>query len=144
MKRTALVLSLSAFLIAVIALLFVFQLHPLQGFYVLGKTSQAVTGQDEAPYHDATVAQIEEIDTALKLYKLDNGNFPETDKGLTALLYPTAYIEGTRPPLDGWGNDFVYSGPDELGGDGYEVVSLGADGSFQTEDDIVSFLGSSK
>src|SRR3989338_1552392 len=51
------------------------------------------------------------IATGLKLYELDNGNFPATDEGLNALLNKQAsasnwsgpYLE--RKPIDPWGRE---------------------------------------
>lgn len=161
MKRITFLLSLSAFLISVIALLFVFQLHPLQSLYVIGKASSAITGRDEDYYAElgrveTTKVQMKNLQSALTLYRLDNGVFPETSQGLDALLYPP--ITGKRPccwsasssywddkePPDGWGNRFVYLGPDDLSGSGYEIISKGPDQVLNTEDDLVVFYGSSK
>lgn len=156
MKRITLILSLSAFLIAVIALLFVFQLHPLQSFYVIGKASQAVTGRDEDYYLELareqnTRDQMEYLRQGLLLYNLDNGFFPETSQGLDALFYPpttgrapccyarSGYMEGGVVPLDGWGNPFVYLGPDDLGYNGFELISEGLDQTPSTDDDITVF-----
>jgi len=50
---------------------------------------------DDAKIADAKV-QIRNLETALKLYKLDSGNFPTTDQGLQALL------DVSRDPDDGW------------------------------------------
>jgi len=40
---------------------------------------------DDAKVTDTKV-QIKNIETALKLYKLDNGNYPTTEQGLAALV----------------------------------------------------------
>jgi general secretion pathway protein G len=40
---------------------------------------------DDAKLADAKV-QIRNLETALKLYKLDNGNYPTTEQGMQALL----------------------------------------------------------
>jgi len=44
---------------------------------------------DEARQMKAKI-QIESIETALKLYKLDNGSYPGTEQGLQALVEPPA------------------------------------------------------
>ncbi len=156
MKRAAFLLSLSAFLIAIITLLFVFQLHPLQSLYAIGKASSAITGRDEDYY--AELARVENTETqmknlrqALALYHLDNGVFPETSQGLDALIYPpttgtrpccwssSSYLEGSQPPPDAWGNSFVYLGSEDTGLKGYELISKGADQVYGTEDDMVIF-----
>lgn len=92
---------------------------------------------DDAKIADAKV-QIKNIETALKLYKLDNGVFPSTEQGLTALVEkPTVgqiprnykaegYLESKKVPKDPWGSDFAYLSPGEHGD--YDLYSLGADG----------------
>lgn len=92
---------------------------------------------DEAKVTEAKV-QIKNLETALKLYKLDNGVYPSTEQGLDALVEkPTVgvlpkkwrdggYLEKRRVPLDPWGNPYVYVSPG-LHGD-YDILSLGADG----------------
>lgn len=82
--------------------------------------------------------QIESIETALKLYKLDNGSYPSTDQGLDALVARSeappipkkwrdgGYLEKGKVPTDPWGNTFVYLSPG-VNGD-YDISSYGADG----------------
>ncbi len=82
--------------------------------------------------------QIESLETALKLYKLDNGAYPTTDQGLHALVElpgsgtaPSnwregGYLEKGNVPTDPWGNDFVYLSPGLH--HEYDIISYGADG----------------
>lgn len=82
--------------------------------------------------------QIQSIEQALKLYKLDNGQYPSTEQGLRALVEaPTTgvhakkwrtggYLEKGKLPKDPWENDFVYICPG-LHGD-YDLSSYGPDG----------------
>jgi general secretion pathway protein G len=82
--------------------------------------------------------QIESIETALKLYKLDSGNYPTTEQGLQALVEqpsvgPPAknwrqggYLERGKVPKDPWDKDFVYISPGAHGD--FDLSSLGADG----------------
>jgi len=82
--------------------------------------------------------QIESLETALKLYKLDNGGYPSTEQGLQALVEaPTVgilprkwreggYLEKGRVPKDPWGNDYIYLSPGTSGD--YDIISYGADG----------------
>ena len=65
---------------------------------------------------------IRAIEGALKLYKLDNFDYPGTDEGLEALI--PRYIE--RLAKDPWGNPYLYLSPG-LHGD-MDVYTLGADG----------------
>lgn len=92
---------------------------------------------DDAKVADAKI-QIKNLETALKLYKLDNGIYPSTEQGLAALVEkPTVgqipnkykaegYLESKKVPKDPWGNDFAYLSPGEHGD--YDLYSLGADG----------------
>ena len=88
---------------------------------------------------DARVAKaksdIQAIETALTLYKLDNYKFPSTDLGLAALATkpndPTVrnWREGgylQRTSKDPWGNPYQYVSPGTHGGE-YDLYSLGAD-----------------
>lgn len=82
--------------------------------------------------------QIESLETALKLYKLDNGVYPSTEQGLLALVEPPetgdvpknwksgGYLEKGKVPNDPWGNDFIYLSPGVNGE--YDITSYGADG----------------
>jgi len=93
---------------------------------------------DDAKMTDARV-QIKNIETALKLYKLDNGSYPSTEQGLGALVtkptvgvIPTSYkdggyLESKKMPKDPWGNDYLYVSPGEHGD--YDLFSYGADGA---------------
>ena len=81
---------------------------------------------------------IQNIESALKLYKLDNGIYPTTEQGLLALVEQPesgtvprkwktgGYLEKGRVPKDPWGNDFVYLSPG-LKGD-FDIISYGLDG----------------
>ena len=80
---------------------------------------------------------ISSLTQALKLYRLDNQNYPTTEQGLAALVQkPTSppipnnwksggYVD--RLPKDPWGNDFQYLNPGLKGE--IDVFSLGADGA---------------
>jgi general secretion pathway protein G len=82
--------------------------------------------------------QIESIETALKLYRLDSGNYPTTEQGLQSLVEqpsvgPPAknwrqggYLERGKVPKDPWDKDFVYISPGAHGD--FDLSSLGADG----------------
>ena len=81
--------------------------------------------------------QIESLETAMKLYKLDTGYYPTTEQGLQALVQAPGtggakkwrqggYLEKGRVPKDPWGNDFIYLSPGTQGD--YDIISLAADG----------------
>jgi general secretion pathway protein G len=91
-----------------------------------------------------TKIQIEAMETALKLYKLDNGWYPTTEQGLQALVElpqtgqiprkwrTGGYLEKGKVPTDAWGNEFVYLCPGVYGE--YDIISYGADGMEGGED----------
>ncbi len=89
-------------------------------------------------------ADFSAIGTALKMYRLDNFNYPATDQGLEALVekptidpIPRNYKKnGYLPemPLDPWGRPYLYASPAEIGDGDYDLYTLGADGVTGGED----------
>lgn len=106
-----------------------------------------LTGRSEQAKRAISKADIEtHLATALKLYELDNGNFPTTSQGLEALLRkPTSspipenwngpYIE--KPPIDPWGKPYAYTSPGQHRPD-YDLFSNGKDQN-SDKDDIVNW-----
>ena len=97
---------------------------------IIGRTDEArVTGAK---------IQIRNFETALKLFKLDNGFYPDTQQGLDALIEKPAtgripqkykeggYLEQKKIPPDPWGNPYIYVSPG-LQGD-FDIISYGGDG----------------
>ncbi|PIP36923.1 MAG: type II secretion system protein GspG [Desulfobacterales bacterium CG23_combo_of_CG06-09_8_20_14_all_52_9] len=92
---------------------------------------------DEAKQLSAKI-QIQSLETALKIYRLDNDGYPTTEQGLTALVEPPqtglpakkwrqgGYLEKGKVPRDPWGNDFIYLSPGVHGE--CDIISYGADG----------------
>jgi general secretion pathway protein G len=82
-----------------------------------------------------TNAQLRSVGSALELYYLDHGAYPEEDPGLSVLIEKPAedpswngpYIKGEGSIQDGWGKPFRYTVSADTG----EVVitSLGQDGA---------------
>jgi len=74
------------------------------------------------------------IESALKLYRLDNFGYPTTEQGLSALVTKPAdpsirnwkgsYLD--REPRDPWGNAYLYLNPGNNGE--IDIYSLGRDG----------------
>ncbi|MDD3620763.1 MAG: type II secretion system major pseudopilin GspG [Desulfobulbaceae bacterium] len=97
-----------------------------------------IMDRPEAARRTKAAIQIQSIEQALKLYKLDNGIYPTTEQGLQALVEPPSvgrlakrwredgYLEKGRVPKDPWGYDFVYISPG-LHGD-FDLMSYGPDG----------------
>jgi general secretion pathway protein G len=97
-----------------------------------------VIGRTEDAKRAATKAQISNLESALQLYKLDNGNLPSTEQGLKALVErpvtgpaaPNWKAGGYIPkvPVDPWGFPYKYETPSVQGGE-FEILSFGADGA---------------
>ena len=83
--------------------------------------------------------QLRSIQSALKLYKLDNGIYPDTQQGLEALVQKPetgtvpkkwregGYLEKGQVPKDPWGNEYIYLSPGSRGD--FDLISYGADGT---------------
>lgn len=106
-----------------------------------------LSGRSEQAKKAIAQADIEShIATALKLYELDNGNFPTTSQGLDALNrepnsspapknWNGPYLE--KRPVDPWGNPYVYKSPGDHRRD-YDLSSKGKDAN-SDEDDIINW-----
>ncbi len=93
---------------------------------------------DEARRMKAKI-QIQSLETALQLYKLDTGNYPTTEQGLQALVEAPAtgelakswreggYLEKGQVPKDPWGSEYIYLSPGTRGD--FDIISYGADGT---------------
>ncbi|MFC1829813.1 type II secretion system major pseudopilin GspG [Thermodesulfobacteriota bacterium] len=103
-----------------------------------------IMGRPEEARQLKAKVQIESLTTALKLYRLDNGVYPDTEQGLQALVETPetgtipkkwrkgGYLEKGKVPKDPWGNDFIYLSPGVH--DEFDITSYGADGVAGGED----------
>jgi general secretion pathway protein G len=97
-----------------------------------------ILGREEEAKVSAAKVQIKSIESALDGFKLDNGFYPTTDQGLSALIKKPevgripdkwnegGYLKPARIPKDPWGKDFLYFSPGNEGRE-YEIVSYGPD-----------------
>jgi len=84
-------------------------------------------------------ADIQAIDSALNMYKLDNYTYPTTDQGLKALVTkpttqpvpPNWHQYLPKVPKDPWGKPYKYLYPGTHGGDAFDVWTDGPPGSGQ-------------
>lgn len=95
-----------------------------------------VLGRADEARVQKVFADFSAIETALRLYRLDNYAYPSSEQGLGALidrptLAPVAanwraggYLESL--PIDPWGNPYLYLSPGQQGD--YDIFSYGADG----------------
>ena len=97
-----------------------------------------IMGRPEEARRLKAKIQIESIETALKLYKLDNGYYPTTEQGLEALVEAPmvgrlpmswregGYLEKGKVPKDPWKNEYIYLCPGVQGD--CDLSSYGPDG----------------
>ncbi|MBA3646173.1 MAG: type II secretion system major pseudopilin GspG [Gemmatimonadaceae bacterium] len=109
---------------------------------VIGLLAGLVAPQIIGRVGDARVAtakaQVELIGVALENYRLDNGAYPTTNQGLSALRQRPAGFAGAPDwrgpylkksiPLDPWRRPYIYRFPDEKDPNGFSLMSLGRDG----------------
>ena len=87
-----------------------------------------------------TKIQIQALEQALKMYQMDNGDYPSTEQGLKALVEKPStgsiprswkeggYLEKNRVPKDPWDNEYVFMNPGLHNPNGVDVFSYGPDG----------------
>ena len=104
-----------------------------------------IMGEPEKAKRVKAKMDIATLETALKMYKLDNGVYPSTEQGLQALVEAPetgvipkkwrkgGYIEKNRVPKDPWGNEFVFISPGAHGD--FDLISYGLDGVPGGEDE---------
>lgn len=90
----------------------------------------------------AAKADISALETALDLFEVDNGRYPNSDEGLQALVQQPANVKKWREylkravPSDPWGNPYNYRAPGANNVNGYDLYSFGPDGREGGGDDI--------
>lgn len=103
-----------------------------------GYVGPKIMGNPERARQSQAKIQIKSLETALKMYKLDNGDYPTTEQGLPALVEPPStgklppkwrdggYLEKSTVPKDPWNNEYIYLSP----GDNrdFDLFSRGKDG----------------
>jgi len=81
----------------------------------------------------AAQLQVQELNAALDLYRLEIGSYPNTEQGLEALISQPRNVEKWNGPYlkksvirkDPWGNDYQYRYPGQHGE--FDLWSYGAD-----------------
>jgi general secretion pathway protein G len=107
---------------------------------IIGLLAAVIVPQFLGRVDDARVTKakqdVQAMQTALTMFKLDNYVYPSTDMGLKALAQkpdagtvknwrPGGYLQHVNK--DPWGNEYQYHLPGTHGGE-YDLFSLGADG----------------
>ena len=83
--------------------------------------------------------QVQQLKTAVQLYRAEQGRLPTQEQGLEALVnrptrepvpqnYPEGgYLDSRKVPLDPWNHDYIYLAPGRRG-EPFEIISYGDDG----------------
>ncbi len=94
-----------------------------------------ITGKSGEAKQKLVCIQMKSLNESLKMFKIDNGEYPSTEEGLSALILnpnpdtytsyaASAYIEGKNLPKDPWNKPYLYLNVEG----GVELISLGSDG----------------
>ena len=102
-----------------------------------------LSGNVEYARHTRVQADIQGINTQLKLYESMNGFNPTTEQGLQALVAqpnsdprPTRWYQLYREmPKDPWQSGYIYRNPGLKNPNGYDLYSAGPDRKADTADD---------
>jgi len=98
-----------------------------------------VAGQIDSARVKTTRAQVDRLEGALELYRMDNANYPTTEQGLQALVerpttppepqrYQTdGYLRRGTLPEDPWGEPYQYRAPGEHNPRSFDLWSFGSD-----------------
>ncbi len=100
---------------------------------------------------DLQLVQFDQVDGALKQFRLNLNRWPTEEEGLAALWEREAMedeedFDRWRGPYmedkllkDQWGNELVYRYPGEIRGESfYDLISIGPDKEEDTDDDITN------
>ncbi|MBV2130880.1 type II secretion system major pseudopilin GspG [Arsukibacterium indicum] len=101
-------------------------------------------GNQEQAARQKVVVDIQQLESALDMYRLRNGFYPTTEQGIESLVtaptsqpVPRSFPEGgfiRRLPKDPWNEDYIMVSPGQLGR--IDVYSKGPDRVAGTDDDI--------
>ena len=94
-----------------------------------------LVGKGEQAKQKLVCVQMKTISESVKMFKIEQGNYPNTEMGLQALItnpdpekytsFPQGgYLDSKTSPKDPWKNPFIYVVTE----DGFDLISLGADG----------------
>jgi general secretion pathway protein G len=105
-----------------------------------------VMGKVDGARITTTKANLKSLHNAVKSFRMDCARYPTEDEGLLALIdqpmdidtYPEeGYLDTTELPSDAWNNEFLFELYPESGKP-FVIRSLGPDGEYDTEDDLLS------
>lgn len=101
-----------------------------------------IMGKSEQAKQQITCVQMKSLVQSLELFKQDNGEYPQTQEGLEALVknpdpekytnfLKGGYLNSKTVPKDPWKNAYIYIQTE----DGFDIISLGADKKEGGEDE---------
>ena len=105
----------------------------LLAFYLFSKTIGTTTHRPQ----QRVEIEIHSLSSAIKMYKLDNGQYPDTEQGLNALVERPSngnipsnwrsggYLDSSDQLIDPWGIKYYYACPGRNGD--FEIYSFGSD-----------------
>ncbi len=88
-----------------------------------------MVGRSEQAKEASAKTGISSIETALGTFEVDTGRYPSSDEGLQALMTAPGNAQGwhgpyiTRPPVDPWGNAYVYVYPGQHNANGFDLYT---------------------
>lgn len=94
-----------------------------------------ITGKSGEAKQKLVCIQMKSLNESLKMFKIDNGEYPTTEEGLSSLIHnpdpdtytsyaSSGYIEGKNLPKDPWNKPYLYLNVEGA----VELISLGSDG----------------
>lgn len=111
---------------------------------IMALVAPNILGNQEQAKIDKARIDIQRLEDAMRMYKMQNNKFLTTEQGLEGLVtqtdidpVPKRFPEGgfiDKLPLDPWDNPYTLVSPGEFGK--FDIFSMGPDGTPGTEDDI--------
>lgn len=110
---------------------------------LVGSAIYMVVGNLDLAKEQRVDADMQAISMQVRSYEMLNYRKPTTEQGLKALVDRPSSDPKPRKwkqllksvPLDPWGAEYVYRNPGKINADGYDLYSLGPDGT-ESEDDV--------
>lgn len=110
---------------------------------LVGSAIYMVVGNLDLAKEQRVDADVQAISMQVRSYEMLNYRKPTTEQGLKALVDRPSSDPKPRKwkqllksvPLDPWGAEYVYRNPGKINADGYDLYSLGPDGT-ESEDDV--------
>lgn len=97
--------------------------------------AQNVIGASDEARIRTTETSIKSLADSVKLYYTRNGKLPSSLEELVSKENGGPYVDSDEISKDAWGNAYILRGESK---NDYEVLSMGPDGSENTDDDISS------